>query len=361
VFRAVLEAGFDRVGCLPLSEAGDPRFEEWLASGMHGEMSYLPRHAPAKTNPERAFPQFRTVVVAAMEYGAGTPAPTDPLVGNISRYALGDDYHDVLKQRMRLAVQSLRALDPELRTRIFVDTGPINEKLVARKAGLGWVGRNTNLINPSVGSYLFLALLLVDAELEATGPEEPDRCGLCEDCIPACPTGAIVAPYVLDARRCISYLTIELRGAVPRDLRGLVGNRIFGCDDCQEVCPWNRFARAAAPEQLTQRPGFRDRTLEEWLALDEDSWTATFAGSPITRPGYVGFLRNVVVAAGCARDQSLKSPLRRFLRHQEALLRGHAAWALGELHDVEALESALTDEEEPWVKEEIQAALGRGF
>lgn len=357
ILTSVLDAGFDRAGCIPLSMAGDAGYGEWIGQGMHGEMGYLARHAEAKADPATAFPLYRTVVVAALEYGESVPPSRDPRLGNISRYALGDDYHEVLKQRLSAAADRIHEIEPDLATRTFVDTGPLNEKLIAARAGIGWVGRHTNLIDRERGSYLFLGLLLVSAELEPTGPEEVDRCGLCTDCIPACPTGAIVRPYVLDARRCISYLTIELKGPIPRDLRPYIGNRIFGCDDCQEVCPWNRFATKSPPESLASRPGLRDTDLATWLALDRDAWKELFRGSPVKRPGYAGFLRNVLVAAGCSNDRTLAPSVRALLTHGEPLVRAHAAWAAGRLGDSDGLRACLPQENDPGVREEIAAAL----
>jgi len=362
IFATVLDSGFDRVGCLPVSEAGDPRFAEWLAKNYHGEMGYLDRHADAKGDPTAAFPEFRSIVVVALEYGESTPPSPAPTVGNISRYALGDDYHGVMKRRLHAAADLLRSQHHGLEARAFVDTGPLNEKLIAARAGFGWVGRHTNLIDHTRGSYFFLGLLLLSVELESTGPAEEDRCGLCTDCIPACPTAAIVAPYVLDARRCISYLTIELRGPIPRDLRPLVGNRIFGCDDCQEVCPWNRFARAEPPTEFAPRSGARATDLADWLAIDLETWRVRFRGSPVKRAKYPGFLRNCLVAAGCSGDPSLIPAVTAHLRNEEALVRGHAAWALGRLGaaGLEPLLQRQDEEPDPWVREEIAAALGQG-
>lgn len=358
IFSTVLQSGFDRVGCLPLGDAGDPGFADWIARGFHGEMEYLARHAPSKADPAAAFAEFRSVVVVALEYGEVAAPSPDPRVGNISRYALGDDYHDVMKTRLFSAADALRAAEPGLATRAFVDTGPLNEKLIASRAGFGWVGRHTNLIDHTRGSYFFLGLLLVSAELEPTGPAEADRCGLCTACIPACPTGAIIEPYVLDARRCISYLTIELRGSIPRELRGLIGNRIFGCDDCQEVCPWNRFARRDPPPEFTPRDEVRTTDLATWLAMDVEEWRRRFRRSPVKRSRHVGFLRNVLVAAGCSGDASLIEFVIPYLDHAEPLLRGHAAWAVGELGPggQAAIAARRRVETDPMVAEELAAA-----
>jgi epoxyqueuosine reductase len=360
IFETVKAAGFDRVGCLPLSEAGDAGVRDWIAAGHHGTMGYLERMVDAKERPDRAFPDFRTIVVAVLDYGESIPPHPDPKIGNISRYALGDDYHDVMKRRLLDAADRLRAARPGLATRAFVDTGPVNEKLVASRAGLGFVGKHTNLIDHARGSYFFLGLLLLDVDLPPTGPEEPSRCGLCVACIPACPTGAIIAPYSLDARRCISYLTIEHRGAIPRDLRPFIGHRIFGCDDCQEVCPWNRFAQRDPPEPFRPRDGLRTRSLEEWLALDEVGWRRTFRRSAVKRAGYLGFLRNVLVSVGGTGDPTLARAVIPFLSHPSALLRLHAVWALSAIGGavVQTALVALADrEEDEGVREELLVAL----
>ena len=360
IFEAVLAAGFDRVGCLPLEAADDPGLRDWIASGRHGEMKWIERHAAVRDDPSAAFPGYRSVVVAALEYGEVAAAPRDPAVANLSRYALGDDYHGVLKERLLAAADSVRSLHPGLRARAFVDAGPLNEKLIAARAGLGWVGRHTNLIDPARGSYLFLGLLLVDAELPATGPAEPDRCGTCTACIPACPTGAIVAPYELDARRCISYLTIELRGPIPRELRPGIGNRVFGCDVCQEVCPWNRFAQRTPPAPFRPREGLRSGSLADWLELSPTGFEDVFRDSAVTRPGYEGFLRNVLVAAGNSRRLDLAGGVTSHLGHPSALVRGHAAWALGCLAPpggIRALRDRARLEQDPWVRGELAAAL----
>jgi len=360
IFDAVLAAGFDLVGALPIEEAGDERVREWLARDLHGEMAYLERHAAARENPAASFPEFRTLVVTAMEYGSGEPPRCDPATGNISRYALGEDYHALLKHRLKTAARSIWSTAPEVRTRIFVDTGPINEKRVAELAGLGWTGKHTNLISPKRGSYLFLGLLLVSVELPRSGPRAADRCGTCTACIPACPTGAIIAPHVLDARLCISYLTIELKGPIPRELRPLIGNRIFGCDDCQEVCPWNKFARKVRPPPFESREGLRDRTLDEWLQMNPQEWSGLIDETALMRPGYRGFMRNVLVAAGCSGEAAIVDRVATFLEHAEPLLRSHAAWALGHLGTREAanhLRQARETEQTSEVSSEIEDAL----
>jgi epoxyqueuosine reductase len=363
VIRTVLAAGFDRVGTLPLHAAGDPNLERWLAAGHHGAMGWMERQAAARKNPQSAFAGFRSAVVACLEYGEVAPAPRDPLIGNISRYALGDDYHDRLKDALFRAADRLRADFPQMQTRAFVDTGPLNEKLLASRAGLGWQGKHTNFIDPSRGSYLFLGVLLVDTDLGSAPAQYPDRCGLCEACIPACPTGAIFAPYQLDARRCISYLTIELRGAIPRDLRPAIGNRIFGCDDCQEVCPWNRFSRRQAPEPFLPRVDLRTSELSAWLALDHPAWAKMFRRSAVKRARYEGFMRNVLVAAGNSRDPQVVPRLIDFLGHPEPLLRQHAAWALGQHAPQEgrvrrALREARERESDVTVSGELAQVLG---
>lgn len=360
LIESVRGVGFDEVATLPLREAGDERYADWIADGFHGGLEYLERHAPMKRDPATHFPEWTHLVVVLKEYGAEPAPEEDPGIGNISRYALGDDYHDVLKARLFEAADAVRSRFPEFSCKAFIDTGPLNEKLIAARAGLGWQGKHTNLIHPRRGSWFFLGLLLVDMDLPRLAEQEKDRCGACDACIPACPTGAIVAPYRLDARRCISWLTIEQRGPIPRAYRKPIGHRIFGCDDCQAVCPWNRFARSEAPPEFAPREGQRATLLAEWLTMDIDEWRRRFRRSAVKRTGFVGFLRNCLVAAGNARDPNLVPVLVAHLGSEEPILRGHAAWALGR-HGGEAALTALRkredEEQDPEVLEELRAAL----
>lgn len=324
---ALAEArGLRCAAAAPLAEVGDARLTEWLESGYAGEMAYIADHAGVRLDPGAGFAPFVSVITFLAPYDRTAPDPS-PEVGNIARYALGDDYHDVLKRRLHEILDELRGEDAAFDGRALVDTAPLLEKRAAVRAGLGWQGKHTNVIREDSGSWFFLAELLINRAVPAGEPAK-DRCGLCADCIPACPTGAIVAPYVLDSRRCISYLTIELRGDIPVELRPLIGNRIFGCDDCQEVCPWNRFAAAAPIAELRARPGLRARTLVEWMDMTADDWRAVFRRSAVKRARYDGFKRNVAVALGNARPAGGRAALERALERESDMVRRHARWAL---------------------------------
>jgi epoxyqueuosine reductase len=327
--RLAAAEGLAFASALALEAAGDERLTRWLELGYAGEMAYVGRHERTRIDPAAAYAPMRSVLVFIAEYETAAPLP-DARVGNIARYALGDDYHDVLKTKLFRIADGLRRVDPTLATRALVDTAPLLEKIAAARAGLGWQGKHTNLLREDRGSWFFLAELLVDREVPAPAPAK-DRCGVCTACIPACPTGAIVAPYVLDSRRCISYLTIELRGPIPVELRPLIGNRIFGCDDCQEACPWNRFARESPIRELRARPLLRERTLIEWLEMAEDEWRAVFRGSAVKRAKYAGFKRNVAVALGNSRDVGALPALRAALAREPGMVGEHLEWAIARI------------------------------
>jgi epoxyqueuosine reductase len=360
VLSAAEAAGFGAAAVLPLDAVAEASILPWLAAGHQGEMAYLERHARLRTAPRAAFPGFESVLVAIADYGDAGGGPPDLPLGRISRYALSDDYHDLVKERLRRVGAALSRNRPRLRTRPLVDANPLNEKVLARLAGLGFVGKHSNLILERRGSWFFLGVLLLSERVDGRGPIARNRCGTCERCITACPTRAIVEPYVVDARLCISYLTIELKGPIPRDLRPAIGNRIFGCDDCQEACPWNRFAHRGAREPFRPRDGLQGRPLEDWLRLQAAGFDEVFRGSAVLRAGYEGFLRNVLVAAGNSRDSTLIPAVRERLDDPSALIRGHAAWALGRIGGVcarDALRGRLPREPDPGVREEIGIAL----
>jgi epoxyqueuosine reductase len=365
--------GFDLVGIAPATPAATvTQYQRWLENGFHGEMAYLAR-AEAITKREdlaRVEPGVCSVVTVAANYHT-VPLPAeardDPSRGIVASYAWGKDYHDVLLARLRHLASSLPAA---VRSeaggrpgyRVYVDTGPILEREIAARAGLGFVGKNTNLIHPRLGSWLFLGELLLTVELPR--PEQPPtqgNCGRCTRCLEACPTGALIAPYVLDARRCISYLTIELRGPIARELRPPIGHRIFGCDICQEVCPWNRrFARPTAEPAFQARPDTMAPALLDLMALDDRGFGQRFRGSPVKRAKRRGLLRNVAVALGNWGDPAAVPTLVRALDDTEPLIRGHAAWALGRVATEQArraLDQARQQEGDDWVREEIQIAL----
>ena len=351
-------------------------YESWVRRGLHGEMGYLARAdaVERRTDLERTMESVRSIVVVSEEYCQPDPpgVPNDSARAVVARYARGADYHLVLKKKLLALLAWLdERVEGGVRGRPYVDTGPILERELAQRAGLGWFGRNTMLINPGRGSYFFLGVLLLDCVLPTDDPFREDRCGTCRACLDACPTGALLgrdengAP-VMDARRCVSYLTIELRGVIPTELRPGIGNRVFGCDICQEVCPWNqRFAQPSQEPAYRSREGLNGPPLvelaERLLDADEDGFRALLRGSPLRRATRSGLLRNVCVALGNWGGGEALGVLTRALGDRDPLVRGHAVWALGEL-GLPAGRRALSDlaifEADPWVQEELSLALG---
>jgi len=329
--------GFDLAGIARLGPAETaPAFEEWLEAGYAGEMHYLPRGAEKRRDTRLPVPGAASAVVVGMSYGGREPA------GPVARYARGDDYHDLMVERLRALQRWLgETLSREVRGRAYVDTGPVLERDLARRAGLGWFGKNANLINPEIGSFFFIGALLVELELEPDAPFEADRCGSCRRCLDACPTDAFVAPRTLDATRCVSYLTIELKGEIPEGLRAGVGDRVYGCDVCQSVCPWNvRFSEelkepafAPRPALGTARGGVKDaRTLaRELLSMSRAEFSAAYKGSPMKRAKRRGLARNAAVVLGNVGTAEDVPALEAALAHDEPLVREHAAWALARL------------------------------
>lgn len=287
--------GFDACG---ISEAGrldeeSRRLEDWLLAGRHGSMSWMEGHFEKRTNPKLLVDGARSVVSVLHNYYHSYQSSDDPNIGRISRYAWGDDYHDVMKRKLRSLLSWLDEEAGGVKGRVFVDSAPVLDKAWAARAGLGWIGKHSNLISTEIGSWFFIGELIVDLPLD---PDEPiaDHCGTCTLCIDACPTDAIVEPYVVDANRCISYLTIEHReDDVAQDLRDEMGNWIFGCDICQDVCPWNKFRRTSGETAYRPREGTLDTTLSEWAEIDEASFRSRFKSSPVKRPKWEGFVRNV--------------------------------------------------------------------
>ncbi|MGD8866155.1 MAG: tRNA epoxyqueuosine(34) reductase QueG [Gemmatimonadales bacterium] len=362
-----LQLGFELVGIAPAAPPTHADyFLAWLERGYGGEMAYLgrPDSVHRRLDPGGILPGARTVICVAMNYNVGDDGPTEtPSRPVVSRYARGADYHSVFEEKLEELARLLRDLLPgTTQARCYVDYGPVLERDHAQRAGIGWIGKNTMLINPRIGSYLFLGEIITDADLELDDAFLPDHCGTCERCITACPTGAICGPRELDARLCISYLTIELRGPIPRELRPLIGNRVFGCDICQEVCPWNSDAPNTNEGRFEPRANSTGSELIELLSLSEDQFRERFAGTPIARPKRRGFLRNVAVALGNWGDPAAVTPLIDALQDVEPLVRGHAAWALGEIGGepaLTALEARLRSEEDDWVQEEIRLARVR--
>ncbi len=356
--------GFDVVG-ITSAEPFRRDEEAALARVRDGLMDGLPWYTEDRvrlaSHPELLLEQAKSVISLAMSYLTGEPNPdgTGPH-GKIGRYAWGDDYHDVMKSRLKEFVRLLsEEMDRPIRTRIFVDDGPMNDRAAAERAGVGWFGKNTNILTPSHGSWVLLGQVITDMELK---PDAPLRktCGECVRCIDACPTGAIVAPYVIDNRKCISFLTIELRGAIPREMRPLVGDWVFGCDICQDVCPVNRKAAVSQEPAFQQRHDFAAPTLLPLLELDDEGFRERFRNSPIKRAKRVGLQRNVCVALGNIGDPVAVPSLLQSLQSADTLVRQHAAWALGRIGGAEAaqaLEQAAGRERDPDVREEIELAI----
>jgi len=305
-----------------------PRLVEALAEGRHGEMAWLARNAQKRCDPSLVLPGARSIVMVVAAYDPGPVQPTTPGVGVVARYARGHDYHDQIGPRLAdLAGWLDREARPGSRSLWYVDTGPILERDLAQRAGLGFVGKHTGLVSRALGNWFLIGEILTQADLPPDPPER-NRCGRCTRCMDACPTGALPAPFTLDARRCISYLTIELKGAIPEELRPLVGHRIFGCDDCLAACPWNRFAAEARLLAPYQRPDLAFPRLADWLALDEPGFKALFKGTPLLRTKRRGLLRNVAVALGNTGTPDDLPALERAAADPEPLVAEHATWAI---------------------------------
>ena len=374
--------GFELVGISPVKlPRHEESFAEWLRKELHGELGYMKRTEALRRDPHKLVPWAVSVISVGMNYftplprpcvnvGVGLkPAPTkssrlggdtDGPKGWISRYAWGDDYHDLMQQKLDTLFDAVKELHKgPLQGKAFVDSGPVLEREFAGTAGIGWIGKNTHLISPKRGSWFFLGELFLNIALSYDRPIR-DRCGKCDLCLKACPTGAFVGPYVLDARRCISYLTIELKGAIPRHLRPLIGNHVFGCDICQEICPYNVKAEATSENAFAPRAGLYAPDLIPLLALSDTEFRSRFRGSPILRAKRRGFLRNIAVALGNLQSVDAIPALIRVLHDDEALVRGHAAWALGEIGGLrarEALQRRLEIEKDSEVMGEIKAAI----
>ena len=304
------------------------RYVQWLAEGQAGEMLYLQRQEPKRGDLSLVLPGVRSVVCAAFNYSPEDGPPAGKMPRPIARYARFDDYHETLWARLNALLAFIQTLAPTVSGKVYCDTGPITERDLAMRAGLGWIGKHTNLISRRLGNWFFLGEILLDIALPPDTPETT-HCGTCTRCLPACPTGAITAPYQLDARRCISYLTIELKGSIPLELRPLIGNRIYGCDDCLAVCPWNKFAVRATDPAVAPRADLTTPDLLELLALDDDGFRAKFQNSPIKRTKRRGLLRNVCVALGNLGDPAALPALRYAAAYDpEPLVREHAAWAV---------------------------------
>ena len=375
---AARDIGFDVVG-VTLSDAipqALPRLRQFLAEGAHGDMDWMAAAAERRGDPRMLWPLVRSVIMLGLNYAqdcgrgsgddfANDRGDRDPLAilrqrdrGAISVYAQGDDYHDIIKPRLKALAHWLTSQGGD--ARVFVDTAAVMEKPLAAAAGLGWQGKHTNLVSRQFGSWLFLGAIFTTLDLPPDAPEV-DHCGNCRACLDICPTGAFPAPYRLDARRCISYLTIEHKGPIPHELRSAIGNRIYGCDDCLAVCPWNKFAQIGREAKLASREGLRAPRLADLARLDDVAFRKLFAKSPVKRTGRNRFLRNVLIAIGNSADATLAPEAERLLGDPSPLVRGAAIWALGRLlsrerlHEIAARSRA--QETEALVEAEWTSAL----
>jgi epoxyqueuosine reductase len=338
--------GFDCIGVAgpDAIAAAAQHFHAFLEDGAHGNMDWLAANPARRTDPRVLWPGVRSVILLGVNYGPDQ----DPLEilqqrsrGAISVYAQGDDYHDVIKKRLKALARWLVAVSGA-EVKVFVDTAAVMEKPLAQAAGLGWQGKHTNLVSREFGSWLFLGAIFTAADLPRDDAEI-DHCGSCQACLDICPTAAFPAPYRLDARRCISYLTIENKGPVPHEFRKAIGNRIYGCDDCLAVCPWNKFAQQGREAKLAARDELRAPALAELARLDDAAFRALFAKSPVKRIGRNRFIRNVLIAIGNANDRALAPEASRLLDDESPLVRGAAVWALSQLMTREAFEALASD------------------
>ncbi|MGZ8152498.1 MAG: tRNA epoxyqueuosine(34) reductase QueG [Methylovulum sp.] len=328
------ELGFTQVGVADTNLAdAEAHLQNWLAKNFHGEMNYMHRHGDKRSRPELLQPGTLSIISVRLDYlpesaAAINAALDDPAAAYISRYALGRDYHKLMRNRLQKLADKIRTAVGDFGYRAFVDSAPVLEKAIAEKAGLGWIGKHSNLINRKAGSWFFLGEIYTDLPLPADEPATA-HCGVCTACLDICPTQAIVAPYQVDARRCVSYLTIELRGSIPEELRPLIGNRIYGCDDCQIVCPWNRFARLTDEPDFNPRHRLNTQQLLDVFAWDEAMFLSKTEGSAIRRIGYERWLRNIAVALGNApTSEKVIDALKSRCEHNSEIVREHVQWAL---------------------------------
>lgn len=328
--------GFQQLGVsdVNLAEA-EQKLIEWLTAGFHGDMDYMARHGNKRSRPEQLVPGTIRVITARMDYWPESAVEpwtvlNDDKQGFISRYALGRDYHKLMRKRLSMLAKKIEQHVGAMGYRVFSDSAPVMEKALAEKSGLGWIGKHSNVLNREHGSYFFLGEIYTDLPLPLTDPTS-QHCGSCVACIDICPTKAIVAPYQVDARRCISYLTIELRGAIPIEFRKMMGNRIYGCDDCQLVCPWNKFAQVTVESDYMPRHGLDSPQLVDLFAWTEQQFLTRLEGSPIRRIGYDSWLRNIAVALGNAKTTSnIVSALQTRMESPSEIVREHVQWALAQ-------------------------------
>ncbi len=323
--------GFELAGVAPLGPFPESVFyPRWLESGYGGEMQYLERQKSAKLQPDSVLPGSKSVIVCAMNYNTRYPRTQfDRLRAWISRYAWGEDYHDTVQRKLTELAKWIENVSPR-RTKVYVDTGPLLERVYAKYAGVGWFGKNTCIINQGAGSWFFLGCILTDLEIDYDTPV-PDRCGTCTRCIDACPTQAIVGPYVLDSRKCIAYTTIELRGEIPEADRDGIGHHLFGCDICQDVCPWNRKAPHSDESAFRPKPDLFWPEIDRLLDLNDDDWRRLIRGTAIKRAKVKGLVRNLMIVAGNSGVRDFLPKLQKFLTHEDEHVRSHARWAIRKL------------------------------
>ena len=359
-----LRLGFDAVGfsAAASSAAAKAGLADFLDQGMHGDMGWMEANADRRSDPKTLWPDAKSVVVVAMSYAPATnplTAPCTPERGDISVYArTARDYHDVLKSRLKqLARWTHQKHGADVK--VFVDTAPVMEKHLAERAGVGWQGKHSNVVSRDLGNWFFLGEMFTDADL-TPDEAETNHCGSCRNCLDACPTGAFTGPYKLDARRCISYLTIEHKGHIPRDLRAPMGNHIYGCDDCLAVCPWNKFAAAPREPGLWPRAELQAPRLSELASLDDAGFRKVFAGSPIKRTGRDRFVRNVLIALGNSGDRQLAALAERLTTDPAPVVRVAAIWALGRLAPARAGQLALTQTDDDHDVQAEWALIAKG-
>jgi epoxyqueuosine reductase len=333
--RAAARAeGFDVVRFVRAEAPGDTarHLGTFLDEGRHGDMSWLANNPDRRADPLTLWPEAKSIIVLGLNYGPGEMHAIPPERGAISVYAQGDDYHDVIKGKLKKLASAL-ALEHGVDVKVFVDTAPVMEKPLAQAAGVGWQGKHTNLVSRELGSWLFLGSIFTTLDIPPDEPEA-DHCGQCRRCLDACPTDAFTGPYEIDARRCISYLTIEHKGSIPLEFREAIGNRIYGCDDCLAVCPWNKFAEVSHEARLHARAELKQPRLADLAGLDDAAFRALFRGSPIKRIGRDRFIRNVLIAIGNSGDAALIADAERLRDDPSPLVREMAQWALERLHAI---------------------------
>lgn len=361
-----LEIGFDLVGISPVDSFPENQFyREWLSRGFAGEMKYIEKEPEKRQNVKGVLPGAKSVISCGLNYNTDYPysvKENDGRKGWISRYAWGDDYHDVMKDKLLLLLNFIRRMSPEeTKANIYVDTGPVLDRVYGKYSGMGWFGKNTCIINQKIGSWIFIGEIITDLELEYDGPV-PDRCGTCTRCIDACPTGAILEPYVLDSRLCISYLTIELRERIPVELRDRMGNNVFGCDICQDVCPWNRKAKVTNEPSFQPRYGLYNPELSSLIRLGDEDFRRILKENPIKRARRKGFLRNILVAMGNSGSIEFIPDIKEALNDNDPIVRAHAAWALWKLegeNSHKTLSDRLSIEPNSMVREELVSILNQ--